>query len=60
MIKLYKEHLAARMLSLSYGYLKHLRLNRQIGYITVGKRGVRYSENNLDEFIKQREQRINR
>ena len=53
--KLIKERDAARMLSLSYGYLKYLRLNRQIRYVAVGKRGIRYSEGNLEEFIKMRE-----
>ncbi len=54
--KLIKEREAARVLSLSYGYLKYLRLNRQIKYVPVGKRGVRYSESNLEEFIKSREE----
>jgi hypothetical protein len=51
MIRLYSEREAARFLSLSYGYLKELRLRKQIGCVRIG-RAVRYTDNNLEDFVR--------
>ncbi len=53
-MKLFTERTAATLLSLSYGYLKALRLNNEINYIPIGKRAVRYTEQNLEDFIQSR------
>ena len=52
----YSEKEAGKILNLSYGYLKALRLKKLITCIRFG-RAVRYTEGNLEEFIKRREQR---
>jgi excisionase family DNA binding protein len=50
MIKLYSERDAARVLSLSYGYLKELRRRGEIGCVRIGK-AVRYTDKSLEEFV---------
>jgi excisionase family DNA binding protein len=55
--KLYSEKEAASVLNLSYGYLKELRRRGEISCVRVG-RAVRYTDRNLEEFIKSREQLI--
>lgn len=55
--KLYSEKEAAVVLNLSYGYLKELRRRRQISCVRFG-RAVRYTDGNLEEFIKSRQQAL--
>ena len=54
MIRLYSEKEAARLLALSYGFLKELRLRKQIGCVRIG-RAVRYTDANLEEFVRGRQ-----
>jgi excisionase family DNA binding protein len=55
--KLYSEKEAAVVLNLSYGYLKELRRRKQISCVRFG-RAVRYTDGNLEEFIKSRQQAL--
>ncbi len=54
MIKLYSEQEVAKLLSLSYGFVKELRRRGQIGCVRIG-RAVRYTDANLQEFVNNRQ-----
>jgi predicted site-specific integrase-resolvase len=51
---LYSERESARLLAISYGYLKVLRRAGEIRYRSVGRRGVRYTEEDLIDFVERR------
>ncbi len=53
-MKIYREREAARALSLSYGYLKALRLKGKINHSRIG-RAVLYMESHLEDFINSRQ-----